>query len=85
MTKKEEQMKRSVAQFCHAIGNSMQPEDLLLVAKHLEEVREQIDLRDDIIRGLLKAGESIEILDPDDANIQAIKELVNYNERKENV
>ena len=74
-----------VAQFCHAIGNSMQPENLLLVAKHLEEVQEQIDLRDDIIRGLLKAGESVGILDPDDANIQAIKELVNYNERKENV
>ena len=85
MTKKEEQMKRAVAQFCHAIGNNVQPESLLLVAKHLEEVREQIDLRDDIIRGLLKAGESLGILDPDDTNIQAIKELVNYNERKENV
>lgn len=85
MTKKEEQQKKLVAQFCHAIGNSMQPENLLLVAKHLEEVQEQIDLRDDIIRGLLKAGESIGILDPDDTNIQAIKELVNYNERKENI
>ena len=85
MTEREAKMKKHVAQFCHAIGNSMQPENLLVVAKHLEEVQEQIDLRDDIIRGLLKAGESIGILDPDDANIQAIKELVNYNERKENV
>ena len=85
MTEKEAKMKKHVAQFCHAIGNSMQPENLLLVAKHLEEVQEQIDLRDDIIRGLLKAGESIGILDPDDTNVQAIKELVNYNERKENV
>jgi len=85
MTEREAKMKKHVAQFCHAIGNSMQPENLLVVAKHLEEVQEQIDLRDDIIRGLLKAGESIGILDPDDANVQAIKELVNYNERKENV
>ena len=85
MTEKEAKMKKHVAQFCHAIGNSIQPENLLLVAKHLEEVQEQIDLRDDIIRGLLKAGESIGILDPDDANVQAIKELVNYNKRKENV
>ena len=80
MTKKEEQMKRAVAQFCHAIGNSMQPDKLLEIAKHLEEVQESIDLRDDIIRGLLKAGESVGIMDPDDANIQAIKKLVNYKE-----
>ena len=69
-----------VAQFCHAIGNSMQPDKLLEIARQLEEVQEQIDLRDDIIRGLLKAGESVGIVDPDDANIQAIKELVNYKE-----
>ena len=68
------------AQFCHAIGNSMQPDKLLEIAKKLEEVQEQIDLRDDIIRGLLKAGESVGILDPDDTNIQAIKELVKYKE-----
>ena len=72
--------RKVVAQFCHAIGNSMQPDKLLEIAKKLEEVQEQIDLRDDIIRGLLKAGESVGILDPDDANIQAIKELVNYKE-----
>jgi len=80
MTEKEAKMKKHVAQFCHAIGNSMQPENLLLVAKHLEEVQEQIDLRNDIIRGLLKAGESVGIVDPDDANVRAIKELVNYKE-----
>ena len=72
--------RKVVAQFCHAIGNSMQPDKLLEIAKKLEEVQEQIDLRDDIIRGLLKAGESVGILDPDDTNIQAIKELVNYKE-----
>ena len=72
--------RKVVAQFCHAIGYSMQPDKLLEIAKKLEEVQEQIDLRDDIIRGLLKAGESVGILDPDDTNIQAIKELVNYKE-----
>ena len=72
--------RKVVAQFCHSFGNSMQPDKLLEIAKKLEEVQEQIDLRDDIIRGLLKAGESVGILDPDDTNIQAIKELVNYKE-----
>ena len=85
MTEREAKMKKHVAQFCHAIGNSLQPENLLVVAKHLEEVQEQIDLRDDIIRGLLKAGESIGLLDPDDANLQVIKKLVNYNEHKESL
>ena len=54
----------------------MQPERLLEVAKHLEEAQESIAIRDDIIKGLLKAGESVGIIDPDDENIKAIKSLV---------
>jgi len=56
----------------------VQPERLLEVAKHLEEAQQGIDLRDDIIKGLLKAGESVGLLDPDDENIKAIKSLVFY-------
>ena len=78
MTERETRQKKAVAQFCHAIGNMVQPERLLEVAKHLEEAQQGIDLRDDIIKGLLKAGESVGLLDPDDENIKAIKSLVFY-------
>ncbi len=78
MTERETKQKKAVAQFCHAIGNTLQPERLLEIAKHLEEAQQGIAIRDDIIKGLLKASESVGILDPDDENIKAIKALVFY-------
>ena len=77
MTERERKMKASVDQFCHAVGNYLQPEKLLEVAKKLEE---GIKLRDHIITSLLTAGLDVGIIDPDDENIKAIKELVRFKE-----
>jgi len=83
MTERETKQRKVVAQFCHAIGNMVQPEQLLVVAQHLKEVQEGIDLRDNIIKGLLVASESVGIIDPDDENIKAIKLLIHYKEEHE--
>ena len=80
MTERERKMKASVDQFCHAVGNSMQPEKLLEIADSLKKADEAIKIRDRIIIAMLVSGLEAGCIDPADENIKAIKELVRFKE-----
>ena len=72
-----EKNRKAISMFCHTIANEIQPVRLLDMAQKLKDYQIQIETRDDIIRGFLKAGDEAG-LHVDNLLIRHIKELVNY-------